>query len=93
VGLRPLPADKVIKVLVKAGFKPVRQRGSHVILKRDDGRVTVVPIHRGEEIGRGLLSKIIKDAGLTKEEFLKLLQEHDCQEATRPSNDIRSVLD
>jgi hypothetical protein len=51
------------------------------------------PIHRGEEIGRGLLSKIIKDAGLTKEEFLKLLQEHDCQEATRPSNDIRSVLD
>jgi predicted RNA binding protein YcfA (HicA-like mRNA interferase family) len=77
VGLRPLPADKVVKVLVKAGFKPVRQRGSHVILKRDDGRVTVVPIHRGEEIGRGLLSKIIKDAGLTKEEFLKLLQEHD----------------
>jgi predicted RNA binding protein YcfA (HicA-like mRNA interferase family) len=63
---------------VKAGFKPVRQRGSHVILKRDDGRVTVVPIHRGEEIGRGLLSKIIKDVGLTKEEFLKLLQEHDC---------------
>jgi hypothetical protein len=39
--------------------------------------VTVVPIHRGEEIGRGLLSKIIKDAGLTKEGFLKLLQEHD----------------
>jgi predicted RNA binding protein YcfA (HicA-like mRNA interferase family) len=77
VGLRPLPADKVVKVLVKAGFRPVRQRGSHVILKRDDGRVTVVPIHRGEEIGRGLLSKIIKDAGLTKEEFLKLLQEHD----------------
>jgi predicted RNA binding protein YcfA (HicA-like mRNA interferase family) len=62
---------------MKVGFRPVRQRGSHVILKRDDGRVTVVPIHRGEEIGRGLLSKIIKDAGLTKEEFLKLLQEHD----------------
>jgi predicted RNA binding protein YcfA (HicA-like mRNA interferase family) len=77
VGLRPLPADEVIRVLMKVGFRPVRQRGSHVILKRDDGRVTVVPIHRGEEIGRGLLSKIIKDAGLTKEEFLKLLQEHD----------------
>jgi predicted RNA binding protein YcfA (HicA-like mRNA interferase family) len=37
--------------------------------------VTVIPVHRGEEIGRGLLSKIIKDAGLTKEEFLKLLKE------------------
>jgi len=37
--------------------------------------VTVIPVHRGEEIGRGLLYKIIKDAGLTKEEFLKLLKE------------------
>jgi predicted RNA binding protein YcfA (HicA-like mRNA interferase family) len=75
VSLRPLPADKVIKVLVRLGFKPVRQRGSHVILKREDGKVIVVPVHRGEEIGRGLLSKIIKDAGLTREEFLRLLEE------------------
>ena len=73
--LRPLPAEKLIKALTKVGFKPVRQRGSHVILKHNDGKVTVVPVHRGEEIGRGLLSKIIKDAGLTREEFLKLLKE------------------
>ena len=75
MSLRPLPADKVIKVLVRLGFKPVRQRGSHVILKREDGKVIVVPVHGGEEIGRGLLSKIIKDAGLTREEFLKLVEE------------------
>jgi predicted RNA binding protein YcfA (HicA-like mRNA interferase family) len=75
VSLRPLPADKVIKVLVRLGFKPVRQRGSHVILKREDGKVIVVPVRGGEEIGRGLLSKIIKDAGLTREEFLKLVEE------------------
>lgn len=75
MSLKPLPADKVIKVLVRLGFKPVRQLGSHVILKREDGKVIVVPVHRGEEIGRGLLSKIIKDAGLTREEFLRLLEE------------------
>ena len=75
MSLRPLPARKIIKVLEKIGFKPVRQRGSHVILKHADGRVTVVPIHKGEQIGRGLLSKIIKDAGLTKEEFLKILKQ------------------
>lgn len=75
MSLKPLPADKVIKVLVRLGFKPVRQRGSHVILKREDGKVIVVPVHRGEEIGRGLLSKIIKDTGLTREEFLRLLEE------------------
>jgi len=75
VSLRPLPADKVIKVLVRLCFKPVMQRGSHVILKREDGKVIVIPVHRGEEIGRGLLSKIIKDAGLSREEFLRLLEE------------------
>lgn len=75
MSLRPISAEKLIKLLIRAGFKPVRQRGSHVILKHDDGRLTVIPVHRGEEIGRGLLSKIIKDTGLTKEEFLKLLEE------------------
>ena len=75
MGLRPIRADKLIRALAKVGFKPVRQRGSHVILKHDDGRVTVVPVHGGEEIGRGLLSKILKDAGLTREEFLRLLRE------------------
>ena len=75
MGLRPIRADELIKALAKVGFKPVRRRGSHVILKHGDGRVTVVPVHGGEEIGRGLLSKILKDAGLTTEEFLKLLQE------------------
>jgi len=74
VSLRPISAEKLIKLLIRAGFKPVGQRGSHVILKHDDGRLTVIPVHRGEEIGRGLLSKIIKDTGLTKEEFLKLLE-------------------
>lgn len=75
MSLKPLPADKVIKVLVRLGFKPLRQRGSHVIPKREDGKVIVIPVHRGEEIGRGLLSKIIKDTGLTREEFLRLLEE------------------
>ncbi|MFN3621527.1 MAG: type II toxin-antitoxin system HicA family toxin [Nitrososphaerales archaeon] len=75
MSLRPIPAEKLIKALAKVGFKPVRQRGSHLILKHNDGRVTIVPVHRGEEVGRGLLSKIINDAGLTREEFLKLLKE------------------
>jgi len=46
-----------------------------VILRHNDGRITVIPVHRGEEIGGGLLSKIIKDARLTREEFLKILKE------------------
>jgi len=75
VSLRPVPARKVIKLLNKVGFQTIRQRGSHVILKHPDGRVTVVPIHPGEDIGRGLLSKIIKDTRMSKEQFLKLLDD------------------
>lgn len=69
--LRPLPSEKVIRILEKIGFKRIRQKGSHVFLKHQDGRITVVPFHKGEDIGRGLLRKIIKDAKLTEEEFAK----------------------
>ena len=75
MNLRPIPAKKVIKGLNKIGFEVVRQRGSHIILKHPDGRETVVPLHPGEDIGRGLLSKIIKDTRMTREQFLKLLEE------------------
>jgi len=60
----------VIKALSKVGFQAVRQRGSHVVLEADDRSLTV-PRH--DEIRRGTLLRIIEEAGLTKEEFLKLL--------------------
>lgn len=74
MNLKRLPARKVIKILSISGFKIVRKRGSHVVLKHPDGRITVVPVHAAEKIGPGLLLKIIKDAKLTREEFLKLLE-------------------
>jgi len=74
MALKPTPAGKVIKALVKLGFQIVRRKGSHVVLKHIDGRITVVPVHLGEEIGRGLLAKI-RDTGLSREEFLKTLEE------------------
>jgi len=75
VSLRPTPAKKVIKLLSKIGFEVVRQRGSHIVMKHSDGRVTVVPVHPGEDLGRGMLSKIIRDSRITREQFLKLLAE------------------
>jgi predicted RNA binding protein YcfA (HicA-like mRNA interferase family) len=56
------------------GFKIARKRGNHIILKHKDGRITVAPVHSREKIGTGLLNKIIKDTGLSKEEFRKLLE-------------------
>lgn len=74
MSLKPQPAKKVIKALSTLGFQVVRSRGSHVVLKHPDGRFTVVPVHAREEISMGLLTKIIKDAGMSRDEFIKLLE-------------------
>lgn len=68
-----LDAKELIKILNKLGFEIVRQRGSHVYLKHKDGRSTVVPVHPGREIGRGLLKRILNEIDVSREEFLKLL--------------------
>jgi predicted RNA binding protein YcfA (HicA-like mRNA interferase family) len=59
--------------LESLGFEPVRQKGSHVYYRHADGRATVVPMHPGEDLGRGLLRSIIRDTELSREAFLKLL--------------------
>ncbi len=71
--LPSLTGEQVVKALGKAGFQVLRQKGSHIYLKHPDGRATVVPVHKGESVGRGLLRKIMQDAELSREEFLKLL--------------------
>ena len=68
-----LNGQQVIHALEKAGFSIVRQRGSHVRMRHTDGRVLTVPIHQGQDIGRGLLSKILRDAEISREEFIGLI--------------------
>ena len=63
----------VIKRLKKAGFIATRQKGSHVRLEKFDGKKAIkitVPLH--SELKKGTLNRIVKDAGLTHEEFDKL---------------------
>ena len=71
--LSPAKSDEVIKVLEKLGFKKIRQSGSHAVFYHTDGRWTTVPIHKGKDIAKGTLHKILKDAGLSNEEFRKIL--------------------
>ncbi|MGQ0536228.1 MAG: type II toxin-antitoxin system HicA family toxin [Methanobacteriota archaeon] len=70
-GLRPLPARKVLRVLQEVGFVIARQRGSHVKLRAPDGHIVVVPLHASKDSKVGLLRKILREAGITPEEFLK----------------------
>ena len=71
--LPTLTGHEVVRALERAGFEVVRQRGSHVRLRHPDDRVTTVPMDRGQDVGRGLLRKILRDAELTRDAFLRLL--------------------
>lgn len=69
-----LKAKQLIHILEKIGFEVVRQKGSHVILINEKSKLrTVVPIHSGETIKKSLLMEIIKQVGLSVEDFLELL--------------------
>ncbi|MCE4600215.1 MAG: type II toxin-antitoxin system HicA family toxin [Desulfurococcales archaeon] len=75
--ITPIDPYKLIKLLGKIGFEPVRQRGSHVILVNKQGVRVVVPVHPGRRIKPGLIRIILAEAGLTREEYFELLKE-DC---------------
>jgi len=67
-----LSGERLVKVLERAGWTTVRQRGSHVRMKHPDRRVSLtVPLHR--ELKRGTLSGILGDAGLDAEQLRRLL--------------------
>ena len=49
--------------------KIIRQKGSHVFLKHQDNRITIIPVHKGQDIDRSLLRKILRDTKISPEEF------------------------
>ena len=71
--INPLPARKVIRVLENIGFQQIRQKGSHLFMRHPDGRTTLITIHPGERIGKGMIRKIINDAELTRDEWFDLI--------------------
>jgi len=69
-----LKPKEVIKVLEKLGFVNTRRsKGSHFRYCHPDGRKTTVPVHKGKDISKGLLRKILRDMEISPEEFKKLL--------------------
>jgi len=70
--LRPAKPDEVRRVLEKLAFTCVRQSGSHMIFHHSDGRWTTVPVHKGKDLGKGILRKILKDVKISTDEFEQL---------------------
>ena len=71
--INPLPARKVIRALENIGFRQIRQKGSHLFMRHPDGRTTLITIHPGEKIGKGMIRKIINDVELTRDEWFELI--------------------
>ncbi len=71
--LRPVRAREVIRFLDSLGFRQVRQRGSHKFFRHPDGRTATIHDHKREDLGRGILAKILSDAGTKPAEFLAWL--------------------
>mgnify|MGYP002624193575 CR=1 FL=1 len=69
---RGLSYRKVVNALKRAGFTVKRQKGSHIVMRRDDPFAqVVVPAHRSMDTGT--LASILNGAGLSVDEFLQLL--------------------
>lgn len=72
--LPALQAKDVVRALKRFGFIEDRQKGSHLVMwNSTTGARTVIPIHQGKTLKRGLLFGILKDAQVSVEEFLKML--------------------
>ena len=70
-----LTGKELAKIVAKLGFIFDHQTGSHMVFKHPDGRKTTIPNHSGEEIGPGLLTKIIKyDLKISREEFFDMIK-------------------
>lgn len=73
-GLPVLKPHELIRVLERIGFHLLRKsKGSHWQFEHPDGRRTTIPVHRGRDIGPGLLRKILRDVELDVEELQKQL--------------------
>ncbi len=69
-----LTARQIITILEGLGFRRRALKATaHRRYVHPDGRRTTVPVHPGQDIGRGLLRKILKDIEMPPEEFKKLL--------------------
>lgn len=62
---------EAVRALEKAGFAYVSQRGSHIKLRRPDGRIAIVPMHR--ELAPGTLRSVLRQADLSVDDFAGLL--------------------
>lgn len=70
-----LSGNEIVKILCKAGFAVVKQRGSHIKMKKiGGGKNLIVTVPNHSEVKRGILLNILKQAEFSREEFLEYVK-------------------
>jgi predicted RNA binding protein YcfA (HicA-like mRNA interferase family) len=67
--LVPVSGKEFCKIVERAGFVLVRQKGSHRTYRHPDGRVTRIPVHDNELLGKGLILAILEQTNLSRNEY------------------------
>ncbi len=62
------------KLLLRLGFRIVRQKGSHVFYRHPDGRTTTLPNHPGRDLARPLIREVLREIELAPEDLAKYLE-------------------
>ncbi|MEW6701099.1 MAG: type II toxin-antitoxin system HicA family toxin [Bacteroidota bacterium] len=60
-------------ILNNLGFSAIRQKGSHVFYRHQDGRTTTVPNHPNRDLARPLIREILREIKISVEEFSELI--------------------
>lgn len=67
-----ISSREMIQILNLLEFKEIRQKGSHKFFMHADGRTTVIPLHVNEDLGRGLIRKILNQIDISVDEYEEL---------------------
>lgn len=72
--LRLVPFATLAKLAEAKGFQRARQEGSHNVFRNAEGKIIVIPDHGSQVIVRPLLRKILRDMGVSIDEYAKMLK-------------------
>jgi len=67
--LKVIDSTKLEKLLLKLGFKKIRQKGSHAFYRHPDGRTTTIPHHNVRDLARPLIKEILREIELSVDEY------------------------
>lgn len=68
-----LPPEDIVRALKKVGFYRISQKGSHVKYRKDGNPIKTVIIPFHNEVAKGTLQSILEQAGISIDDFIKLL--------------------